>query len=149
MAFYRTIVNSIVKKKLHKIENLCHKIISAELALEFNNNCVPEKLCPKSICNRCPAQHSWTGVEKVLRQRIHEAEKRLEDARLKYQELWTKLTEEEDEGFVERATRYLSQESERFRTTTTLRHEKKLWILHGGPVRKEQPKEGFINLSKK
>ena len=49
MAFYRTVANIETKKKLHKIENLCHKIISAEHALIFSNNCIKEKLCPKSI----------------------------------------------------------------------------------------------------
>ena len=44
MAFYRTVVNAETKKKLHKIENTSHKIISAELAVIFNNNYIREKL---------------------------------------------------------------------------------------------------------
>ena len=149
MAFYRTVANENTKKKLHKIENLCHKIISAELALIFNNNCIREKLCPKSISRSGPTRHTWTGVERIIRQRITEAEKRLEDAKKKHEELWNIFMEEEDEELINRATIYLQGEAERFRATTRTRHEKKLWILHGGPVRSERPKDGFINLTNK
>ena len=125
MAFYRTIENIETKKKLHRIENTSHKVISAELAINFNNNCVREKLCPKSVFRRGLARPSWTGVERTLRQRIKEAEDRLEKARRTYEELWTNFMEQEDDQIVARARQYLQNESERFRTITSCPLKKK------------------------
>ena len=89
MAFYRTVVNIETKKKLHKIENTSHKVISAELALIFNNNCIRERLCPKSVSTHGNARLPWTSIERTLRQLIKEAEERLEKARNTYKELET------------------------------------------------------------
>ena len=37
------------KKKLRKYEDSCRRLIDATQAIIFNENCIREKLCPKSI----------------------------------------------------------------------------------------------------
>ena len=64
------------RREIHKLENIVHKRINAKNAKLFNLNCIRERLCPKSISNRGQTQRTWAGVERILRQRASESERK-------------------------------------------------------------------------
>ena len=54
------------KKKLRKYEDSYKRIVDATEAVNFNENCIREKLCPKSIGRCGRAWTRWNEVEKIL-----------------------------------------------------------------------------------
>ena len=72
-------LNEDNKRKFRKYETCCLNIINATKATCFNENCIREKLCPKSLKNCGRAKLTWSGVEKILHQRNEDNKKKLKE----------------------------------------------------------------------
>ena len=141
-------LDSNTRREIHKIENILHKRINAKSAKIFNTNCLREKLCPKSIKKSGTTQRTWTGVEKILRQRITESERKEKEINDEYERKWIVFSQEHGEDTIRKASEYIDHEARRYENIIQARHNKKLWNLNRGPVRNEEIKDGYINLSK-
>ena len=136
------------RKEIQKLENTIHKRINAKSAKLFNTNCLREKLCPKSIKKSGKTLRAWAGVEKILRQRIAESERKEQEISEEYERKWTVFSQKHREDIVRKASEHIERETRRYENIIQARHSKKLWKLNGGPVRNEETKDGYINLSK-
>ena len=117
------------KKKLRRYEDSYKRIIDATEAVNFNENCIREKLCPKSIGRCGRAWTRWNEVEKILRQRIREAETRIrenEEEKERRREEFCATTTEEDQRT---AFTLMDMEISRYRQSVITRHAKKFFIL--------------------
>ena len=137
------------RREIHKLEKLIHKRINAKSAKLFNTNCIRERLCPKSIKKCGKIQHTWTVVEKILRQRASDSERKEQGISEEYERKWLEYSQEKEEDVIRITSEYLEREARRYENVIQARHQKKLWNLNGGPVRNEETKDGYVNLSKK
>ena len=112
MAFRNLEYNT--RKDVRKLENILHKRINAKNAKLFNINCLRERLCPKSIKNSGNAQRTWTGVERLLRQRIKESERKEEETNEEYQGKWAEFSQEHEENTIRITMEYLEREARRY-----------------------------------
>ena len=140
-------LNEEEKKRFRKYEDSVKKVIDATEAIVFNENCIREKLCPKSIRRSGRAWMRWKEVEKILRQRIRESEDRIRRFEAEATARWEDFCNTTSEEIQEIARSLMQSEQRRYRQTVSTRHSKKLLILNGGPVRNEQHRDGFVNLA--
>ena len=57
------------KKQFKQYEKISYRIINTTNAIKFNNICLQEHLCPKTIQRSGRMRNSWHGVENQLLQR--------------------------------------------------------------------------------
>ena len=134
------------RKVFYKLKNTILKIVKATSAVDFNQNCLRENLCPRSINGQHTGNRSST--KNILKKRLQEAQDRLQKADEEKAALWTTFTIE-DGPRRQAAIEYLDEYQHHQQWIANTRIQKKLTILHRGPVRNERPAQGFINLSTK
>ena len=88
------------RKEIQKLENIIHKRINAKSANLFNNNCLRERLCPISIKKSGKTHRTWAGVERILRQRIDETERKEQEISEEYDRKWTVFSQEHGEDII-------------------------------------------------
>ena len=132
------------KKVFFKLKNTTLKVVKATSAVDFNQNCLRENLCPRSINGQHTGNHSST--KNTLKKRLQEAQDRLQKAEEEKAALWTTFPIE-DGPRKQAATEYINEYQHHQQWIANTRIQKKLTILHQGPVRNERPAQGFINLS--
>ena len=85
MQSFNAIIHHLSKdntNKVRKWEQIKMKMINATKANSFNQNCLREHLCPKSIKLSGRRGNSWMGVRNTLLQRIDQNEIKLEHLKL-------------------------------------------------------------------
>ena len=143
---YRTLSNES-KLEFRKYERFSLKEIDASKAIIFNNNCIRERLCPKSIKKHGNAKHNWKAVETILLQRNSENKDLLEKHHASAQAAWRNFTAITNIETQETAKTVMKQIEEHHSRCVDARLSKKLFLLNGGNVRNEERKDGFLNLS--
>ena len=132
------------KKVFYKIKNAVLKIVKSTSAVDFNQNCIREHLCPRSINGRHTGNRSNTT--NILKKRLQDAQDRLQKAEEEKAALWTTFALDQ-EHLRPTAIELLDEYERHQQWIANTRIQKKLTTLHRGPVRNERPAQGFINLS--
>ena len=76
-------LNSNLRKSFRHYERLSLKIINTTYAIKFNNICLQEHLCPKTIIIRGQTKNPWKEVETQLLQRNRINAERMAELNLK------------------------------------------------------------------
>ena len=129
-----------------KLENCLKKLVHATAAVNFNRNCLREKLHLRSISRRNVAPH-WSRVKKVLLEREDDARKKEEDETRRKTDLFNQLCWETDEATFLEACQHLTNHEDQVRCSVYARHSRKLFSLHGAVVRNEEQAPGYVNLT--
>ena len=135
------------KRRYRKLEKCSLKLVDATCALAFNSNCIRERLCPKSLLRSGRAWTSWTDVERLLRRREKETKERLQHLEEEKQQLWEDFSAVTSREIQQNTREFLGEAARKHQRVVITRHEKKLTILHGGPVRNEEHRDGYVNLA--
>ena len=132
------------KKVFYKIKNTILKVVKATSAVDFNQNCLREHLCPRSINGRHTGNRNTTT--NTLKKRLQDAQDRLQKANEEKAALLTSFALDQDH-LRQAAFEHLNEYEHHQQWIANTRIQKKLTSLHRGPVRNERPAQGFINLS--
>ena len=131
------------RRAFFKIKNSVLKIVKATSAVDFNQNCLRENLCPRSINGQPTGNHSTTNI---LKKRLQDAQQRLQQASEEKTALWNAFSMDQDH-LRQEASQHLDEYERHQQWIANTRIQKKLTTLNRGPVRNERPAQGFINLS--
>ena len=143
------------KRTVRDIESVSRKIINAEAAVTFNNECIKNNLLPKytdiRLSNEAVRRSKITlEFRKTLVENETEEKKRtVRDLKERLETEQTRFNDMEMNDELRNSTiETLNRELNHHKCVTTNKIQKKLSNLYGACVPIPEKKEGFINLSK-
>ena len=135
------------KRLYRKYEKTYFRIITTTKAIAFTENCIREKLCPKTLYRGGLTSRKRQHVEELLRQRNIDNLRRLEELGREKQMLYNDIRAIFREDLLNEMDQLLNIKAENHSRIVDTRLTKKLITLNNGHVRTAEHTDSYINLS--